>query len=258
MNDRWTDQLDKVDLRQGDAIELLDQLEPGSIDALITDPPYSSGGLFRADRSGTTGEKYTQSGYGGRALVDFAGDNRDQRSFLKWSNLWLGGARRVLKPGAVVLVFSDWRQLPIMTDALQVAGYVWRGVVPWNKIDARPQKGRFTATCEYVVWGSAGPMPFDRGVPALPGFYSCVPPRKREHQTQKPLELMRQLVRISPAGGTILDPFMGAGTTGVAAVLEGRRFLGIELIDEHFATATRRISEALGEARETGDQATLL
>jgi site-specific DNA-methyltransferase (adenine-specific) len=67
------------------------------------------------------------------------------------------------------------------------------------------------------------------------------------HPTVKPLALMRWLVRlVTPAGGLVLDPFTGSGTTGVACVYEGRRFVGIELSDEYAAIARRRIAHAHG------------
>jgi site-specific DNA-methyltransferase (adenine-specific) len=82
-------------------------------------------------------------------------------------------------------------------------------------------------------------------------------PRAREHLSQKPVEVMRELVQITPAGGTVLDPFMGAGTTGVAAVIEGRRFVGVESTEHFCAVAERRIRQAAGEAIAHGDQLAL-
>ena len=69
------------------------------------------------------------------------------------------------------------------------------------------------------------------------------------HPTQKPVALMRYLCRITktPTGGTVEDPFMGSGTTGVAAIKEGRRFIGIELDPEYFDIAVRRIAHAIAE-----------
>lgn len=239
----------RVTVWHGDALAVLRELPSGSVDALITDPPYSSGGAFRSDRSQDVHSKYVLNhSASGKGLASFGGDNRDQRGYAYWSALWLGECLRIVKPGGVVCLFSDWRQLPVTTDALQAGGFVWRGIVPWWKPSSRPTMGRFRAACEYVVWGSKGPMPLDREVGALPGFYQASPPRNRQHVTQKPLDVMREIVRIVPAGGVILDPFAGAGTTGAAAVLEGYRFVGVELT-EHFADVTvDRIREAVEAA----------
>lgn len=62
--------------------------------------------------------------------------------------------------------------------------------------------------------------------------------------TEKPVELLEKLLAISPKGGTVIDIFMGSGSTGVACVNTGRKFIGIELDPGYFETATRRISEA--------------
>ena len=245
---------ESVTLYGGDALAVLRDLPTASVDAVVTDPPYSSGGMVRGDRNASTGSKYTRGEV--HTTADFSGDNRDQRAYGYWSALWMGEALRATRPGGVILAFTDWRQLPATTDAVQAGGWIWRGIVPWYKPSARPMAGRFTAHCEYVVWGSAGPMEvdFSGAMPTLPGFYQASPPRDREHQTQKPLDVMRQLVKIAPEGATILDPFMGSGTTGIAAVLERRRFVGVEMVDHYRQVAERRIREAQGQAVPRGDQ----
>ena len=246
---------DFVQLYAGDALAILRELPTGSVDAVIADPPYSSGGMVRSDRAGSsTSSKYVMTGSSSKALADFSGDNRDQRAYGYWSALWMGEALRVTAPGGVILAFTDWRQLPATTDAVQAGGWVWRGIVPWYKPVARPQSGRFTNQCEYVAWGSNGGMATDYSAPVLPGFYQASAPREREHQTQKPLDVMRELVKIVPEGGTVLDPFMGSGTTGVAAILEGRKFIGCEMVPHYAEVAERRIHEAQGQAVARGDQ----
>lgn len=240
-----------------DALDALRNISPGSVDLVLTDPPYSSGGLTRGDRMSLTTSKYTdQSNSGAAALAAFAGDNRDQRGWLHWSALWLGLCLRAAKPGALLACFVDWRQLPTLTDAVQAGGWVWRGVSAWDKPDARPQLGRPAQSCEFVVWATAGARAVggDQG----PRTYSGVAPRVREHQTQKPIAMLQQWVDLAPRGGLVLDPFAGSGTTGEAALLNGRRFIGIEVTD-HYAEVARRRLGSMDEvgARETDLQPTL-
>jgi site-specific DNA-methyltransferase (adenine-specific) len=228
----------------GDALLVLPRIEDETFDAVITDPPYSSGGQFRSDRSNATGRKYQHSDTEAE-YPDFDGDSRDQRGFLAWSTLWLAECWRVAKRGGVVAAFIDWRMLPTMTDAIQAGGWIWRGVGVWHKVNARPCMGRFRAECEFVVWGSKGAMPTDRGVPVLPGHWSCppVPTADREHLTEKPVEVMREVVRLCVPGGHVLDPFFGSGSTGVACLTEGMSVTGVELSAEYEAIARRRMQD---------------
>ena len=246
---------ERVTLYHGDALAVLRELPTASVDAVITDPPYSSGGMVRGDRTQAGNHrKYSGTFTDAGELPEFTGDSRDQRAYAYWCALWMGEALRVTKPGGVMMAFTDWRQLPSTTDAIQAGGWVWRGIVPWVKTAYRPQSGRFAAQCEYVAWGSAGAMPVDHGSPIHPGFIEGKPPRDREHITQKPLDVMRELVRITPPGGTLLDLFTGSGTTGAAAMLEGLSFIGVEQSAHFVEVAKRRILTAAGERVQDDEQ----
>ncbi len=244
-----------VTLYCGDALWVLDTLPDESMDALITDPPYSSGGMMRGDRMAQPNDKYSKAEYLKR--VNFSGDNRDQHGYEYWATRWLMECFRILRPGAVIEVFTDWRQLPLMSDLIQAAGFVWRGVVVWDKTEAaRPQPGRFRQQAEFVLWGSKGPLEVS-GTP-FPGVYRCVRANDDKlHITGKPVALMRALLQITRPDALILDPFMGSGSTGVAAVIEGRRFAGIEVVDEYNLLAAERIKNALlqGVMFDGGDMA---
>lgn len=233
-----------VALYKAEALSLLATLEAATVDAVVTDPPYSSGGAFRGDRMGDTTEKYVQGGVGVHR-PDFDGDNRDQRAYAYWCALWLGECYRVAKPGAVCLLFTDWRQLPTTTDALQAGGWVWRGVVPWDKTEAvRPQKGAYASQCEYVVWGSKGPLDRAAGRPCLPGFFRyIVRQADKFHLTGKPTPLMIDLLGIVPAGGLVLDPFCGSGTTLVAARQRGLRAIGAEWQEDYCRVVVDRLRQ---------------
>jgi len=233
-----------VDLLHGDALEKVATLT-GPFSAIITDPPYSSGANSLAGKQQSTSKKYT--GTKGRCpLPDFEGDTLDQRSWTRWIAELLRDARTIAELDAPLCVFCDWRQLPALTDAVQWAGWSWRGVCVWDKINSRPQKGRFRQQAEFVAWASNGPMPVDRGVGVLPGVLSYTQPQAagRVHQTQKPLDLMRQIVRICRPGGTVLDPFAGSGTTLLAAALEGYDAVGIELSKSYYMAAQARLERA--------------
>ena len=131
--DRWS-------ILHGDSLQILRQFEPNSFDAIITDPPYASGGSSQTTKNRSTNEKYSSMSKE-KALPDFDSDQMDQLSWMFWTAAWLQDARRIAKPGAPVCLFIDWRQLPAMTLALQWAGWTWRGVAVWDKV-AKPSTER--------------------------------------------------------------------------------------------------------------------
>jgi site-specific DNA-methyltransferase (adenine-specific) len=252
---------DVYTIHQGDAYALLRTVPTESIDAVITDPPYSSGGIALSARQADPSHKYQEFGTK-KTYPPMLGDGKDQRAFTAWATVWLAECWRAAKPGAPLLLFTDWRQLPAMTDALQGAGWFWLGIVPWVKRSSRPQIGKFRQQCEYVLFGSRG-----RFVPAvrdcLPGVYDCpVIPQEKRHIAGKPVSLLRSLMAITPRECLILDPFTGSGSTAVAALETGRRFVGMELSPEYAAIALERCRATIAgqtplkdrQARPDGDK----
>ena len=88
-------------------------------------------------------------------------------------------------------------------------------------------------------------MPISRPVSCLPGVFRYGNPQNRVHVTEKPLQLMKDVVQICEPGGRILDPFAGAGTTVLAAAQQGYQAVGIEVTDAYFQLGTERVREAL-------------
>ena len=227
--------LKRADLYRGDCLAVLPGLI-GPFDAVVTDPPYSSGGQSKGDRARGTGQKYLNSS--ASKYPDFLGDTKDQRSYLHWSALWMGLCYERLAEGGLMIVFSDWRQLPVTTDAMQAAGVAWRGIAVWDKTGgARPYKGGFRSQAEYIVWGSKGPL---KGDIYSPGVFRVNPLAGRKlHQVGKPLPLMGEIV--AACGPQILDPFMGSGSTGMAALRQKKRFTGIEASEHYYQVAVERL-----------------
>ena len=245
-----------VDLYMGDALAILPGIS-GPVDAIIVDPPYASGGANLSARQAPPEEKYVQGGQT-KKWPSFLGDNMDGRSWLHWCTLWAGLCWEIAKDGAYFLTFCDWRRAAQAQDAMQMARWIRRGMVAWDKTEGcRPQRGAFRAQCEYIQWGTKGAISRQREPKYWPGcFRGPVRQADKHHMTGKPTRLLEQLVRVAPKGGTILDPFMGSGTTGVAAVRQGRKFIGIELDPHYFQVAVERIEVATG-GKVTGGQGTL-
>lgn len=226
----------------GDVLEVLPTLAPG-FDAVITDPPYSSGGIHKYQRGMSPENKYVNS----TDYFTFSGDSRDQRSWGFWCSQWVAMATGLAVPGAYFMIFSDWRQLPTITDALQAGGVLWRGVVVWDKTNSAraPHTGYFRHQCEYVAWGSLGPLAKCQHGGPFPGLITQrVNPAEKLHMTAKPVGLMAELVKPLPPAAHVLDPFMGSASTALPVLARGGRFTGIELTPEYFDIACTRIEQA--------------
>ena len=228
-----------------EALASLREMPDESVDAIVADPPYSSGGFTRGDRVLLAPErKYVENEERAVPHASFAGDNRDARSWAAWMTLWLDEAHRLTRVGGRCYVFADWRQLPAATDAIQAGGWVWRGIVAWDKTEGSraPHTGYHRHQTEFAPWGTRGPCPERLGEGPFAGVVRCSVDRDKLHMTAKPVEVMREIVRAAaPRDGIILDPFSGSGSTGVACAAEGRRFLGFERDAHHCDVANRRL-----------------
>ena len=234
-----------ISIYHGQCTAVLADISTGSLGGCITDPPYSSGGAFRSDRANVdVNTKYSSRTEG---LPNFSGDNRDQRGFMLWCSIWMGEVLRVCEPGAALFAFTDWRQLPTMTDAIQAGGWNWQGLFVWDKGQGRPQKNRPTQSVEYLVYGVSGQVRQGEGEEfvCLPAIVRAkVPPNvDRFHVTEKPVDVIQHVVPLIRSGTTILDPFMGSGTTLVAAKNLGRNAIGIEVEERYCEIAAMRLGQ---------------
>lgn len=245
-------------IHHGDALEWLRGLPPGEAGAVVTDPPYSSGGLHKGARGGSSADKYTSAkDFRGADDAAFDGDNRDQRSHTLWLGAICEAALRATVPGGALLLFTDWRQIGAAVDAVQVGGWVYRGLAVWRKPShtSRPRQGGPWNDTEYVVHATRGGVSPDRATAIgcrLGVIEATLARGEKEHPTQKPVDLMRELVRYALPGELVIDPFAGSGTTGVAALLEGRRFAGCESTEVYARLARSRLAAAQGDASATG------
>ena len=205
--------------------------------AVIADPPYSvsvAGAVSVGPR-------------GSRNMDFFAGDT-------DWAGMRDAVVERVglcadMRPHTIV-VWCGHRQFGALTDALEARGYSTRPMV-WRKQcpPPSPPGAAFTSAVEIAVYAYL-PGRYWGGGQCDPNVFEADSLRhgnadKVGHPTQKPLSLMRWNVSLLvPPGGVILDPYMGSGTTGVAAVERRHPFVGIEIEPRYFDIACRRIEAA--------------
>lgn len=219
----------------GDCLEVLPTLEAGSVALLLTDIPYlisqKSGGLRRLH-------------YG-----DWDESGRPLANIEQCMPLISGSA----------CVFLHETQLSEAIDLLEKNGFTTRSFV-WHKPNPTVMNGQhvFLPSVELAAWGKRRGTWF--GGHCNHNHFECSAPagNSREHPTQKPQQLMSHLVKLcSREGNTVLDPFMGSGTTLVAAELLGRRGIGIELSPEYFDIACKRVEEAVRKREAEQAQLTL-
>jgi site-specific DNA-methyltransferase (adenine-specific) len=236
---------DSVVLHLGDCREILPTL--GKVDAVVMDPPYCSGGFSEAGKQAAKGMGLRSETI--REVGWFVNDNMTSAGLCWLMGHVAGWSRRVLKRGGTLTAFTDWRMATQLAPAIEAAGFRYQNLLVWAKPSAGLGSG-FRAQHELALHFSNG----------TPEYYSAshgnvlragrVHSSEREHQTEKPVDLIVSIVEtVSPVGGTILDPFMGSGTTGVAAVQIERGFVGIELDPAYFDIACRRISDELKRPR---------
>jgi site-specific DNA-methyltransferase (adenine-specific) len=227
-------------LHRGDALAVLRDLPSGSVDAVITDPPYSSGG--RRENARSVRVSMTRSVENEDWI---AGDSMSTAGFIWTMREFAMEARRVLVEGGHLLAFIDWRMYPNLSVAIESADLRQHPTLVWDKAHfgmGAIFRNQHEWICHFTKGSPAAPNRRD-----TPNVLRYPNDRADDHPTQKPLDLMRRLVDVVTApGGTVLDPFMGSGTTGVAALLEGRKFIGVEMTDHYHDVATRRLSEAAG------------
>jgi len=235
----------RAEIITGDVLSVLPTLAAGSVDMVLTDPPYNSGALWATNRKKPVEVKYHNT-----SGVTYGGDSRDQRAFTFWATMWLAECLRISASGAFLVSFIDWRQLPALTDAVQAAGWLWRGVAAWDKTPAvRPYapSGGVSHQCEYVVWATKGAP---SKVPNISGVVRSPTPRERVHRAQKPLPVLAHFVQLCRPGGVVLDPFAGSGSSGIAALRSGRRFIGVEIDNAIAADARARLAAITEPAQE--------
>lgn len=228
-----------------DPVSGLAILPDGSIDVVLTDPPYSEhvhakgrrGGKGRAGRGGGAAimlERPLGFGHLSPEVMRACAFH-----FARLARRW-------------VAVFSDTESAHLWKEALEEAGLEYVRTSFWHKLGGAPQftGDRPAVACEAITlchpagrkrWNGGG----KQGLYSTPIAGAEGQRTQRFHTTQKPLGLMEALVRdFTDAGETILDPFAGSGTTGVAAKRLGRNFIGWERDPDYAAIAERRIRDA--------------
>lgn len=219
---------------QGDCLELMKTIPDGSVDLILTDPPYN---IARKNNFHTMG----------RVGIDFGDWDKGFDLFS-----YINELPRICSVNANILIFNDWKNLGDIARYAESLGLTIKDMIRWEKTNPMPRNRdrRFITDFECAVWLT---MPrakwvFNRQSETYDRckFSGSIVSgkEKTEHTTQEPVWLMESLIKtLSNENQTVLDMFMGSGSTGVACVNTNRNFIGIELDENYFNIAKNRIED---------------
>jgi site-specific DNA-methyltransferase (adenine-specific) len=252
-------QKDNFVLYNADCVKFLEQLPESSVDMIFADPPYllSNGGFtLHAGKmvSVNKGEWDTSNGL----KKDF-----------EFQLSWIKACQRVLKPGGTIWISGTYHSIYQCGFALQVSKFHILNDIAWFKPNASPNLSCrfFTASHETLIWARKdkeakhkfnynamknGNWPNDflkKPNLQMRSVWAIYPPKREEkihgkHPTQKPIDLLVRVVMASTdKGDVVLDPFTGSSTTGLAATLNGRKFIGIDLEKKYLELSIKRFKQ---------------
>ena len=220
---------------QGDCVEGLQSMGRSSTDVILTDPPYCSGGreATKSTRGSMLRSVDAEEWFGSDSMSVQGFKSLMRSCALEWN--------RILKPGGHVLAFIDWRMVPHLCEAIESADFLHRGLIVWDKTYFG-MGSHYRLQHELVVLFSKGkPRKAERK--NVGNVIQCKPIRGGEHPTQKPVPLLRQLLSVvSSPGDHVVDCFNGSGSTGVAAVMQGCTYAGVEREPKYVDLTEHRIT----------------
>lgn len=222
-----------INLLHGDCLELMKSIPDKSIDMVLTDPPYKmiTGGM-KSGFSYGTGNIFQSSGNG----LLFKYNDIDVSD---WSQLVFDK----LKDNSHAYFFVNSLNIAQFIIELKRVGFIHQNVLVWKKNNKNTSR-TYMKDCEYILFFRKGKHK-TINKPGTATVLEFKNPKPKNHPTEKPVDLLELLtLNSSNVNMTILDPFMGSGSTGVACVNLNRKFIGIEKDDKYFEIAKNRIEDA--------------
>lgn len=249
----------KFRLYKGDCLDVLAQIPENSVDMIFADPPYFlSSGTFTCQNGKMVSVK----------KGDWDLSNGTKENF-RFHLEWIRACKRVLKPNGTIWISGTYHSIYQCGFALQVAGFHFLNDVAWFKPNASPnlscrfltashetllwarkdKKGKHTFNYELMKNGNWPEDTFKKKGLQMRSVWSINTPKPIEkkfgkHPTQKPFDLLKRVVLASTQkNDLVLDPFTGSSTTGLAAYLYGRKFIGIDTEKEYLDLSIKRFEE---------------
>lgn len=229
---------EKYTLYQGNAYTIIDELIKNNIKVnhIITDPPYN---ISKENNFNTL--KNPRQG------VDFGEWDKDFDLFS-----WIAKYEKILDKNGSMIVFCSYRYMSFIIKTMEENNMEVKDIIVWKKTNPMPRniERRYVQDMEFAVWavkkGSKWTFNKDKNKPYMRSLFetpTVAGAEKVPHPTQKSLKLMRALIQTHTNNkDLIIDPFMGSGSTGLASIQLGRKFIGIELDKTYFNMAVDRLN----------------
>ena len=235
---------------KGDCIEEMKKLPDNSVDAIITDPPYKLQFKNPIDLHGR------KAFYGSLQDMDW-----DKLNIKELYEKLFPQFNKILKKDGSILIFVRTEWITYCIDEAEKNGFKIKATITWHKTNPVPQvrKKNYLSSTESILWFSRWNeekilftfnFKKQKEMHNFVEFPICSGNERTKHPTQKPLKLMERLVHIhTNEGDTILDPFLGSGTTAIACLKLNRKFIGIEKEEEYVKIANARIKPFLEQKK---------
>lgn len=242
--------MNDIFLYNGDCVDEIRHLDERIVDLIITDPPYNLGNFMK--NRDTNLVKMRENFFGAAGWDDLEFDDWE-----KSMDSFFAEAARVIKKGGSMIVFMAVIKVETLIRLAEKNGFYYKTTGVWHKLNPMPRNMNLhfvnsTETWVYFTYKKRTGT-FNNDGLVLHDFIetSITPNGERKfgkHPTQKPEQLLTHFIKVlSDEGDTVMDPFMGSGTTGVVAKRNNRNFIGIELNPEYFDMASKRIEEVPDE-----------
>ena len=235
-------------LALGNCTEKMHEINNKVVDLVLTDPPYNLG-LFMKNR---------ETNLGALRSNHFAASSWDHIEQKEWEvnlNIFFKESARVLKNKGALLLFVSLIKVETIINLAQQNGFYYKTTGIWHKTNPMPRNMNLHFVNSTEGWmyfinnGKTGK--FNNKGKVIHDFYESSvigvkEKRHGKHPTQKPVALMEHFIELlSDKNDMVLDPFMGGGSTGVAAINKNRRFYGIELAENYYNIAVHRIADII-------------
>jgi len=236
---------EKYKLYLGDSYELISEIPTASIDLILTDPPYNL-------------SRYSTGNIRLSWRKDINNDVADWDKVEFRPSDWVSEFKRILKPTGNIFAFCSYNLIGKWHEAFDPEFDTFQFFV-WHKTNPVPKvlRAGFLNSCELIVcmwnkghtWNFSSQREMHNFIEA-PICMGSERVRNPFHPTQKPVRVLEHIIKIaSEEDDVVFDPFMGVGSTGVAALNLGRKFIGIEIDENYFRAAERRIREAAAKLK---------